>query len=132
MKPGASTSPRASITRASDGPRTWPRRPTATMESPLITTAEFLMGARPEPSIRVAPRMTTVVMSCSICVVFGSVFGFISLDVILQSLRIVIVRFLLQKLLVLERGFIFHSDGVVERSQSQVRVGLADGIELDG
>src|SRR6185436_10456583 len=66
MKPGASTSPRASITRAPDGTLTWPRRPTATMESPLMTTAELLMGARPEPSIRVAPRMTIVVTSCNI------------------------------------------------------------------
>src|SRR5215475_5695746 len=110
MKPGASTSPRASITRASDGTLTWPRRPTATMESPLITTAEFLMGARPEPSIRVAPRMTTVVMSCNMghrltLIVYGLpllVFGFVSLDVVSQFFGVVIVGFFLQELFVLD------------------------------
>src|ERR1043165_1402062 len=139
MKPGASTSPRASITRASDGTLTWPRRPTATIESPLMTTAEFLMGARPEPSIRVAPRMTIVVTSCNMghrltLIGYGLpilVLWFVGLDVVFQFLRIGVVGFLFQKLLVLDYGFIFHSDRVVERCQAQMCIGFADGIELD-
>src|SRR5215208_2992466 len=58
MNPGETTRPRASITRASFGILTRPRRPTATIESPSITTTESLRGARPEPSRSVAPRIT--------------------------------------------------------------------------
>src|ERR1044071_8482744 len=139
MKPGASTSPRASITRASDGTLTWPRRPTATMESPLMTTAEFLMGARPEPSISVAPRMTIVVTSCSMghrlpLICYGLpilVLWLVGFDVVLQFLRIGIVGLLFQELLVLDDGFVFHSDRFVERRQAQVSIGFANRIEFD-
>src|SRR5215470_2703904 len=100
------------------------------MESPLITTAEFLMGARPEPSIRVAPRMTTVVMSCNMghrltLIGYGLwplIFRLISFDVVSQFFGVVIVGFLFQKFFVLDGSFVFHSDGVIERRKTEVRV----------
>src|SRR5947207_6062173 len=60
MKPGATTRPCASITLASAGILIRPRFPTATIESPLMMTTVSLMGARPEPSISVAPVIATV------------------------------------------------------------------------
>src|SRR5438105_1641862 len=60
MKPGAITRPCASITLASAGILIRPRFPTAIIESPLMMTTVSLMGARPEPSISVAPVIATV------------------------------------------------------------------------
>src|SRR5829696_2780479 len=125
MNPGETTRPRASITRASLGILTRPRRPTATIESPSITTTESLSGARPEPSRSVAPR-STIAASFSIIVrtqprkgtkkhkhlrstvcVFILILRLVGADVVSQFLAFGIVRLLLQKLFVFDRCFVF-------------------------
>src|SRR6266496_164516 len=55
MNPGDTTEPRASITLAPSGTLIWFLFPAASMRSPLIITTESSIGARPEPSISVAP-----------------------------------------------------------------------------
>ena len=57
---------------------------------------------------------------------------FVRRDVVAQLFAVGIIWLLFQKLFVLDRGFVFHADGVVESRQTQVQVGFADGIEFDG
>src|SRR5688572_21416564 len=148
MKPGAMTRPRASMTRAPDGIWTWLRLPAATIESPLRTTTESNCGARPEPSINVAP--TIAVVSSAACEVNNiaaasktkrrliGVFNrsnprllLVRGYVILELFAVRIVRLLLQKLFILGRCQVLHANSIIESREPQVSISFADRIEFN-